>query len=105
MWKAGSACTPAVNHPDGLRLGLYDSMSKALCEGPAMRIPVIRGTIDRRILVNYRVDPEILAKLLPKPFQLKLTHGAGMAGICLIRLQHVRPRLLPAFLGFSSENA
>lgn len=28
-----------------------------------------------------------------------------MAGICLIRLQHVRPKFLPAFLGLSSENA
>jgi hypothetical protein len=29
----------------------------------------------------------------------------GMAGVCLIRLKHVRPKFLPAFLGFSSENA
>jgi hypothetical protein len=29
----------------------------------------------------------------------------GMAGVCLIRLKHIRPRFLPAFLGISSENA
>jgi hypothetical protein len=46
-----------------------------------MRIPVVRGVIDRRILVNYRVDPEILVGILPKPFQPKLAHGAGMAGV------------------------
>jgi hypothetical protein len=70
-----------------------------------MRIPVIRGIIDRRILVNYRVDPNILAKMLPKPFRPKLANGAGMAGVCLIRLKHIRPRLLPSFVGISSENA
>ena len=70
-----------------------------------MRIPIIRGTIDRRILVNYRVDPDTLAKVLPPPFCPKLIHGVGMAGICLIRLKHIRPRFLPGFLGISSENA
>ena len=70
-----------------------------------MKIPVVRGVIDRRILVNYRVGPEILATILPKPFQPKLAHGAGMAGVCLIRLKHIRPKLLPSFVGISSENA
>jgi hypothetical protein len=70
-----------------------------------MRIPVIRGVIDRRILVNYRVDSEVLAKILPKPFRPKLANGAGMAGVCLIRLKHIRPRWLPSVLGISSENA
>src|SRR5437867_8030922 len=70
-----------------------------------MRIPVVRGVIDRRILVNYHVDPEVLAPLLPAPFRPKITHGVGMVGICLIRLKQVRPRFLPAWLGISSENA
>lgn len=70
-----------------------------------MRIPVIRGLIDRRILVNYRVEPDVLARLLPTPFRPKLVHGSGMAGVCLIRLKHIRPKFLPAFLGISSENA
>ncbi len=70
-----------------------------------MRIPVIRGLIDRRLLVNYRVDPDVLAKLLPRPFEPKLVHGHGMVGICLIRLKQVRPRFLPRWLGIGSENA
>ena len=70
-----------------------------------MRILVIRGVIDRRILVNFRVDPDVLARVLPYPFRPKLIHGVGMAGVCLIRLKQVRPRSLPAFLGVSSENA
>ena len=68
-----------------------------------MKIPVVRGVIDRRILVNFRVDPEVLARVLPKPFRPKLAHGAGMAGVCLIRLKQIRPRFFPAFLGISSE--
>lgn len=70
-----------------------------------MRIPVIQGVISRRILANFRVDPDRLRPLLPEPFRPKLIDGSGMAGICLIRLTHVRPRGLPAALGVSSENA
>lgn len=70
-----------------------------------MRLPVIRGIIDRRILVNYRVDPAVLAPLLPPPFRPKLVRGFGLAGICLIRLKHLRPAFLPTWLGVSSENA
>ena len=70
-----------------------------------MRIPAIRGVIDRRILINFRVDPEVLTRILPRPFRPKLVNGAGMAGVCLIRLKDIRPRFLPAFLGISSENA
>jgi hypothetical protein len=70
-----------------------------------MQIPVIRGLIDRRILVNFRVDAAVLARLLPTPFRPKLVNGAGMAGVCLIRLKDIRPRFFPSFLGISSENA
>lgn len=70
-----------------------------------MRIPVVKGLIARRILVNYRVDPSALASLLPQPFLPKLVNGHGMAGICLIRLASVRPRFVPAVFGHASENA
>jgi len=70
-----------------------------------MRIPVIRGLIDRRILVNFRVDPDVLAKILPNPFRPQLAGGFGIAGICLIRLKQIRPRFLPSIIGIGSENA
>jgi hypothetical protein len=63
------------------------------------------ATMERRILVNYRVDPEVLAARLPPPFRPALVHGYGIAGICLIRLTGVRPAGLPATLGITSENA
>jgi hypothetical protein len=70
-----------------------------------MKIPAIRGVIDRRILVNFQVDPEVLAKFLPAPFSPKLAGGSGIAGVCLIRLKEIRPRLVPSRCGISSENA
>ena len=70
-----------------------------------MRLPVVRGVIARRLLVNYRVDPEVLARILPPPFRPQRVDGWGVAGICLIGLRDVRPRGLPAAVGLSSENA
>jgi hypothetical protein len=62
--------------------------------------------IDRRMLVNFRVDAEVLGRLLPPPFRPQLVaEGVGMAGICLIRLKGIRPRWLPPFVGIGSENA
>jgi uncharacterized protein YqjF (DUF2071 family) len=70
-----------------------------------MRIPVLKGTIRRRLLVNFRVDPISIQRLLPPPFRPKIHHGNAIAGICLIRLEHIRPAGLPAWLGLASENA
>jgi hypothetical protein len=70
-----------------------------------MRLPVIEGLIRRRILVNFRVDPEVMQRSLPSPFRPKLHAGYAIAGICLIRLEQIRPKGLPAFMGITSENA
>lgn len=70
-----------------------------------MDIRVVHGIIDRRILVNYQLDAQVLRKILPAPFRPKLMHGVGIAGVCLIRLQSVSPRFVPSALGISSENA
>lgn len=70
-----------------------------------MRLPTIQGVIDRRILVNYRVDAEVAARLLPAPFRPKLAKGHAMAGVCLIRLRQIRPAFLPLPAGVGSENA
>lgn len=69
------------------------------------RLPVVRGVITRRLLVNYRVDPAALRGQLPPPFRPQLVGGYAVGGICLIRLDAVRPRGLPGCLGLGSENA
>jgi hypothetical protein len=71
----------------------------------AMRLPAIQGVIRRRVLVNFRVDPEVIERQLPPPFRPKLLRGSAVAGICLIRLERMRPRFLPVPFGQSSENA
>jgi hypothetical protein len=70
-----------------------------------VRLPVIDGVIRRRLLVNFRVQPEVIQRQLPKGFRPKLHDGSAIAGICLIRLEQVRPKGLPAFIGHQSENA
>ncbi len=70
-----------------------------------MKLPTIQGIIKRRILVNYRADEDIVQSILPKQFRPKLHKGKAIAEICLIRLEHIRPRFMPEFIGMSSENA
>lgn len=65
----------------------------------------LRATMERRILVNYRVDRDVLAAVLPQPFRPALVEGQGVAGICLIRLAAIRPAGVPALLGLTSESA
>jgi len=72
---------------------------------PRLHLPVMRGMIERRILINFRCEPAALARLLPTPFRPKLVNGWGMAGICLIRLGGTRPAFLPALCGMTSENS
>lgn len=65
----------------------------------------MRGVVERRLLINYRVDPTIAASMLPAPFEPQVVNGWAVAGICLIRLGHLRPRFIPVRLGLTSENA
>lgn len=69
-----------------------------------MRIPVIKGVIDRRILINFTADPAVVAGILPAPFRPKLYQNKALVGICLIRLKNIKPKGFPDFMGLSSEN-
>ncbi|MGE9266698.1 MAG: DUF2071 domain-containing protein [Verrucomicrobiales bacterium] len=70
-----------------------------------MKIPAITGTIRRRILLNYRVAPEVLREVLPARFRPKLVNGYAIAGVCLIRLEEIRPKGFPCSIGLASENS
>lgn len=63
------------------------------------------GEIERRLLVNYRVDPSALIGLLPAQLRPQLVDGLAVAGICLIRLGTLRPLGLPPLVGVTTENA
>ncbi|MBA3806253.1 MAG: DUF2071 domain-containing protein [Acidobacteria bacterium] len=69
-----------------------------------LRLPTIQGIIRRRLLVNLKVDAEIAQRQLPARFRPKLHEGKAIAGICLIRLEHIRPKGWPEITGMSSEN-
>jgi hypothetical protein len=70
-----------------------------------MRLPKVHGVIRRRLLVNFRADPSVVAGLLPAPFRPKKHDGWAVAGICLIRLEEIRPKGFPRLAGLASENA
>ncbi|HUP86799.1 MAG TPA: DUF2071 domain-containing protein [Acidimicrobiales bacterium] len=65
----------------------------------------IDARIERRLLVNWRANPDVVAPLLPAPFRPQLVDGSAVIGICFVRLGHLRPRGLPAGLGLRSESA
>jgi Uncharacterized conserved protein (COG2071) len=64
----------------------------------------INCTIERRLLVNYRIEPDVLATHLPSPFRPQVVSGWGVGGVCFLRLRGVRPAGAPAGLGLTSEN-
>lgn len=68
-----------------------------------MRLPTVTATMQRRILVNYRIRRDA-PEIVPAPFRPVLVDGYGVAGICLIRLGGIRPTGLPALAGVRSEN-
>jgi len=65
----------------------------------------VTGIIDHRILINYRVDPDVMQRVLPEGFEPKLVNGYAIGGICQVSLSQMRPKGLPAGLGTSSHNA
>jgi hypothetical protein len=69
-----------------------------------MNIPAIKGIIDRRILINFTADPDIVSRFIPAPFRPKVYRGKAIVGICLIRLKKIRPKGFPNLVSLSSEN-
>lgn len=64
----------------------------------------VECTIERRLLVNYRIDPDHAAAHLPDPFRPQLVSGWAVGGVCFIRLAGTRPHGVPKSLGMTSEN-
>jgi Uncharacterized conserved protein (COG2071) len=61
--------------------------------------------IQRRLLVNYRIDPDLVAPLLPSPLRPQLAAGHAVGGVCFIRLGRLRAGRLPGVPGLTTENA
>jgi hypothetical protein len=67
-------------------------------------MPVLEGIIARRVLLNFRADPEVVRRLVPKPLEIVTLNDAAIVGVCLIRLERLRPKGLPEIAGLCSEN-
>ena len=67
-------------------------------------LPVLEGIIARRVLLNFRVDPGVAIALVPAPLEPAIQGGFAVAGVCLIRLERLRPKGLPSATGVTSEN-
>jgi len=70
-----------------------------------MIVKTLECTIERRLLVNYRIEPEFVDPLLPPPFRPQLVSGLAVGGLCFIRLGRFRPGWLPRVPWFATENA
>lgn len=70
-----------------------------------MELPFLNGIIDRRILVNYRINPEVVKSLLPPHLDPLIINGYASGGICLLRLKNIGVKYSPSFLRITSENA
>ena len=70
-------------------------MSAGLTRIGMRLLPGIEGVIERRVLLGVRVWPEITARFIPKPLFPKIVKGWNIAGVCLIRLGHMRPVGMP----------
>ena len=68
-----------------------------------MRPPTLEGTIERRLLINYRADPDVVRTHLPIGFTPHTIEGHAIVGICLIELR-IRPTGLPRRVGLRSFN-
>jgi hypothetical protein len=68
-------------------------------------VKAVRSTIERRLLVNWRADPGDVGPLLPAPFRPHLVDGSAVVGVCILRLEHVRPPGLPRWAGAAFASA
>lgn len=69
---------------------------------PAMA--AIKGRMRRRVLLTYRVDPQVAEQIIPAPFRPQLVDGSAVAGICLIALDQLRPGWFRPEIGIATEN-
>ena len=65
----------------------------------------VTGIIDHRILLNFRIDPEVMKKNLPEEFTPKVVNGYAIGGICQVSLSEMRAKGMPSIVGTGSHNA
>src|SRR4051812_21128407 len=69
------------------------------------RLPSVRGTLRRRLLVNAVVDPDEAARRLPPGIRPHATPAGTVVGCCLLEIEHLRPARLPAPMSVAQRAA
>jgi hypothetical protein len=94
-------CAPEIMGKIGIStiLNMFNNEAIILC-----MLPTLRGIIARRVLLNFRADPHVAQSVLPEPFVVETYNGAAIVGICLIRLEQLRPKGFPSRVSMASEN-
>lgn len=65
----------------------------------------IRARLRRRLLLSYRLDPDVARGLLPEGLRPLLVDGYAVAGVCVLGLEDIRPPWARGSWGLRSENA
>jgi hypothetical protein len=76
-------------------------------KGELMARTSFTGRMARRLLVNWRVPIDAARNALPvggERLRPRAIGGFAVVGLCLVRLDHLRPAGLPAWVGLASEN-
>lgn len=64
----------------------------------------VKAHLRRRLLVSYRLDPDVARTLVPAPLRPQLVDGRALGGFCVLGLDGIRPRWLSPRVGLRSEN-
>lgn len=59
------------------------------------------GTVTRRFLISYAVEPEVLAEWVPPGSELSLAHGKAWVSACFVHIDDMRPSGTPRALGMA----
>jgi hypothetical protein len=70
-----------------------------------LRTPIVEATIERRVVIVYRLDPDVVADLIPGPFEAQMVKEFAVGATSFTSVKHLRPRGLPPWLGRDSEHA
>jgi hypothetical protein len=52
-------------------------------------LPMIKGTIARRMLLSFRADADIVRRLLPAPLEVDVQRDHAIVGVYLIRMENL----------------
>jgi hypothetical protein len=68
-----------------------------------MLLDIIHGIIDRRILLNYHVEPQVFQQVLRPGFRPKVFRGKGIGGVLGLLFLLGFTVFFPVFCSFNVE--